>query len=718
MLKFRLSFIILFLILSAKPLASSAQNPPASPFSSLPLIKNIGQFDPRVQYLAQGDRHTLWITEDGLWITIQDQQDTLARLTLPNPTSQDTASPSERPPIRVANLHLTFPDQPSLAWDPFARQHTTLSYFTPQGAFTDIPVFGGVRAALSPDLALEISGVEGQVTFKFVSPSASAALALHLEGADALWTENGLPTLATPLGVLSLPFQTTTPLNLRLSTPHTTQTLLLEPFTPAQGKPFTVYLSSLPSTALVYSTLLGGAADDQPNTVAFNAQGEIYVAGETYSLPFPTAPGLEVPTHLVAAFIAKFNSTNTGLDYLVNIVSAGLTENVIKDLVIDSTGNAYAAGYTDSADFPTTPGAYDTVPPAATNLYKAFVMKLNPTGQVVYATLLGTNTNSELGNGIAIDAAGNAYLTGYTESPGFPTTAGAYDQTLGGTRDAFVTKFNAVGSGLMYSTFIGGTSRDNGERIALDAANNVIMSGYSEDGPTYPQTTAPIGITGTWDLVVTKLNANGTGLIYSTIIGGSSYDFFAQGLALDAAGNAYLSGGTYSPDFPTTPGAYDISLNGTADPVVLKLNAAGNALAFSTYLGGSTLGPWEFIYDLALDSHNQPYVVGVTESADFPTTPGAFRRVLAGPMDMFAVQLNPSGSGLVYATLLGGSLEELGYGIAVKAPNEFVVTGSTYSTDFPTTPGALDRLPNGGSDGVIAAFKPLPYSLFLPVTVR
>jgi hypothetical protein len=263
---------------------------------------------------------------------------------------------------------------------------------------------------------------------------------------------------------------------------------------------------------------------------------------------------------------------------------------VVKDLAVDSAGNAYVGGFTDSADFPTPLGAYDTIPPAATNLYKAFVMKINPSGGVVYSTLLGTNTANELGNGLAVDGAGNAYLTGYTESATFPITAGAYDGTLDGGRDAFVTKFNATGSGLIYSTFIGGSSRDQGERLALDAANNVVMSGYSEDGPTYPHTVT-IGLAGTWDIVVTKLNTGGTGLIYSTLVGGSSYDFYAQGLALDAAGNAYVSGETYSVDFPTTPGAFDAALNGTVRSSSNSIRG-GRRWRFRRIWGGAARGSW------------------------------------------------------------------------------------------------------------------------------
>lgn len=685
-----------------------------APAPVIPWIENVGQFDPRARYFAQGDNFSLWLTDDGLWLTILESDQHPARFPVPDPTGQGVDSRAVSVPPRGVSLHLTFPNSaPSL--EPFARQQTVTSYFTPEGPFVGVPVWGGVRFAnLYPGLDLDISSQDGHLTLTFVhTTEGTREIPLHIEGADALRQENGIPILSTPLGDISLPFQSATPLTLHATAGEQTLTFPASSLTPPPSSP-----SWLAPTGLVYSTYLGGTADDTPNTLAVNALGEIYVAGETYSLVFPDGPGLNVPTHLIAGFITKLDSSGTTLDYNINLVSAGLTENTIKDMVVDTAGNAYVGGFTDSADFPATPGAYDTVPPAATNLYKAFVMKINAAGGVEYATLLGTNTASELGNGLAVDSAGNAYITGYTQSATFPTTPGAYDTMLGGERDLFVTKFNATGSALLYSTFIGGPSKDAGERIVLDATNNAIVSGTSEDGPTYPQTVAPIGPVGTWDIVVTKLNANGNGLIYSTLIGGSSFDFYAQGLAVDPAGNAYVSGETYSADFPTTPGAYDATLNGSVDPVLFKLNPTGTALGFSTYVGGSSAGVLEFSLDLALDSNLHPYIVGYTDSADFPTTSGGFRHTLFGPTDIFVVKMNVLGTALDFATYLGGTLEDYGTTIAIQTPTEFMIAGSSYSTDYPTTLDAYAITSKGGADGVLSAFGPLPYSVFMPVVKR
>ncbi|MCB9135379.1 MAG: SBBP repeat-containing protein [Anaerolineales bacterium] len=686
--------------------------PPTTPEkTSILFIENVGQFDPRARFLVQADGLTLWLTDNSLWITLPDPDQTPAQNLLPSLLAPDAINPTGRAPLRGTSYQLTFPGAtPTLA--PFAPQTANVSYFTPDGNFPNVPAWGGVQMTLTPELTLELTATDGHLTLTFHPAAPDLTLPLHLAGADTFRTLNGLPALPTPAGDLPLPLRTTAPLTLHLTAQTSLTDLSLTPT-------LSPNLALIPDpTNLTYSTYLGGVSDDTPNTIAVSPSGEIYIAGDTYSAIFPGEPGQDVPTHYIAAFISKLDNTGTALAYNINMVSAGLTENVVKDIVVDNDGNAYVGGFTDSADFPATPGAYDTVPPAATNLYKAFAMKINASGFVVYATLLGTNTANELGNGIAVDNAGNAYLTGYTESAGFPTTAAAYDQTLGGERDAFVTKFNTTGSAVLYSTFLGGSSKDNGERIVLDASNHAIISGYSEDGSTFPQTGLAIGPTGAWDIFVSQLNTNGTGMIYSTVIGGSSYDFYAQGLALDAAGNAYVSGETYSDDFPTTPGAYDSALSGQVDPVVFKLNNTGTVLAFSTYLGGSSDGVYEFIYDLALDSANAPYMVGFTDSADFPTTPGAYQHFLSGPTDLFAGKLNPAGTGLDYLTLLGGTLEEYGAAIAVKTPNEFVITGSSNSANFPTTSNAFDRTPNGGSDGVVVAFRPLPLQVYLPLVVR
>ena len=257
-----------------------------------------------------------------------------------------------------------------------------------------------------------------------------------------------------------------------------------------------------------------------------------------------------------------------------------------------------------------------------------------------------------------MDTSGNAYVTGYTDSTNFPTTTGAFQTTFSGSIDAFVTKLNSSGTGLLYSTYLGGSDFDFGYGIALDSSGNAHVAGEtaSTDFPTTAGAFQTTYAGGDRDAFVTELNATGTSLLYSTYLGGSGYDRSAHlgDIALDSFGNAYIVGDTDSSDFPTTAGAFQTTHGGGGrDAFVTKLNATGSSLTYSTYLGGSAL---DFGSGLAVDSSGNAYLTGATESFDFPTTAGAFQATLAGDGDAFITKLNSTGSGLLYSTYLGGAI--------------------------------------------------------------
>jgi hypothetical protein len=374
------------------------------------------------------------------------------------------------------------------------------------------------------------------------------------------------------------------------------------------------------------------------------------------------------------------------------------TGDQLNAIAVDGSGNAYVTGSTTSSDYPTTPGAFQ---PTLQGDVNVFVTKLNATGSaLVYSTYLG----GAGGYGIAVDPSGNAYVTGIA-GPDFPTTPGAFQTTFGGVEDAFVTKLNATGSALVYSTYLGGDRQDQGDAIAIDASGNAyIAGGAGANFPTTPgafQTAFRGGNLYETNAFVSKLNTTGSALIYSTYLGGSGGlsgggGDLAWGIAVDAAGNAYVVGVTNSSNFPTTSGAFQTTFGGPSngtDAFVSKLNATGSDLDYSTYLGGVAGG-----YGIAVDIAGHAYVVGYTQS-NFPTTSGAFQTTYGGPnADAFVSKLNATGSALDYSTYLGGSNGDWGSGIAIDASGNAYVTGYTYSSDFPTTPGAFqnnERSPGG-----------------------
>ena len=380
-----------------------------------------------------------------------------------------------------------------------------------------------------------------------------------------------------------------------------------------------------------------------------------------------------------------------GLDYSTFL--GGADFDVGSGIAVDGTGHAYVTGQFRSADYPTTPGALDTTFNGAED---TFVTKLNASGsELVYSTFLG-GTSNDNGFGIAVRE-GRAYVTGVTLSADYPSTTGAFDTTFnGGDRDAFVTKLNASGSALIYSTFLGGTLLDSGSDIAVDGEGRAYVTGHTVSAD-YPTTSGAFDTTldGFQDAFATKLNASGSTLAYSTFLGGTSSEH-GSGIAVDGMGRAYMTGTTQSANYPTTTGAFDTSFSGASggnsDAFVSKLNASGSALVYSTFLGGTVD---ESGRGITVDGSGRAYVAGITLSADYPTTPGAFDRTFNGGADSFVTMLNASGSALAYSTFLGGAGGEEGRGIAVRDSRTYV-TGYTDSTDYPTTAGAFDRTFNGG----------------------
>ncbi len=447
--------------------------------------------------------------------------------------------------------------------------------------------------------------------------------------------------------------------------------------------------------SLEYATLLGGRLNDFAYAAALDASGALYVAGYANSPDFPTtvvSPGNAFDG--ADAFVAKLSPTGASLAVSATFGGSrgGFQLNDLGDEVaLDSSGNVFVAGTTPSLNFPVTPGAYDVSHDLS---YDTFVTKLAPSGTaIVYSTFLG-GSYEDLGTALALDGSGAAYVAGYTRSPDFPSTAGAYDVTPDSTSfDAFAAKLNAAGNGLVYSTFLGGTGDEYPSGIDVDAAGAAYVAGSSasSDFPTTPGAYRPAS-TGPGGFV-TKLAPSGGALVYSTFVG----SFNVNAIAVDVTGAAYVTG-LCGGLFPTTPGAFDTTFNGDLDAFAAKLAPDGTAAIYSTFLGS---GSTDQGYGIAVTSAGEAVVVGETEGTNFPVTSGAPDTLYGGGNDAFVAKFAANGGAVLYATYVGGSGPDRAWDVAVDEVGSAYIVGDTASSDFAMTSGACDTTPNGGLDAFL-----------------
>ena len=464
---------------------------------------------------------------------------------------------------------------------------------------------------------------------------------------------------------------------------------------------------------LSYSTFFG--YNDAVTGVALDSSGNTYIAGytnaaiitSTQMLQLAHAPGLTPD-----AFVAKLSADNHQLVYSTFVGGGG--QDVATGIAIDGQGDAYVAGYTNSGlvatqpPFPVTDHAFQKVNHGGND---AFIFKLSPNGRaLLYSTYLGGSTDNadtvgdDLATGVAVDRGGVAYVTGYTYAYNFPLknplqgSLGYGKGTLGTQVDAFVTKLNPSGSGLIYSTYLGGSGSDSAVGIAVDRAGEAYVTGQtnSPDFPT-PKHALQAQLYGTdYNAFVAKLNAAGNSLVYATYLGRTAADK-AHGIAVDSAGDAYIVGETNG-GIPRTVGVAQPTSGGGIDAFVAKLDPRG-VLRYSTYLGG--IGD-DIGYAIALDPAGDAYVTGSTASAAFNTPVFPLKGALQGDLggnrggfgmlDAFVAKVNSCGSALLYSSYLGGTFVDSGQAIAVDYHGDAYIGGQTLSPNFP-----ISRAVRGGS---------------------
>ncbi|MCW5982820.1 MAG: SBBP repeat-containing protein [Bryobacteraceae bacterium] len=578
-----------------------------------------------------------------------------------------------------------------------------------------LPTFSRLRCrGVYPGVDLVFYGTEGRLEYDFVLAAGAdpGKLRVVFEGAEAIRIDEAgdlvVSTAAGPMRqhapvayqrtaegrrTVNVAYALETPdrVSFRLGAYDRTRALTVDP-------------------VISFSTFLGGSGMDDARAVAVDAQGSVYVAGTTASANFPVTSGAVGPSYQAGqtpgdVFVARLDANGASVRYATFI--GGTRTDVATSIAVDSTGAVYIGGYTDSQDFPVSAGAFQRQNRSFGAFTEGFVAKLSSDGSgLVYSTYLG-QTFTERVNAIAVDASGNAFLAGATDSSNFPTTPGAFHSltcTGGGFR-AFVTKLSASGGSQLYSTTICGSSNDEALAIAIDADGNAYVAG-STTSTDFPATPGALRTTSGGDgneAWVAKVNPSGSALLYATYLGGTAADV-VTGIAVDAQRNAYVTGYTRSADFPASAGAWQPAHGDNGlfeDAFVAVLNPAGAALTHATFLGGSGQ---DIASAIAVDSAGAVYVAGSTTSRDFPVTAGPCQPTYAGGWDAFVVKLSLAEARLDYAALLGGWENDRAQGIALDAGGNAYIAGYTGSRNFTTTQGAYRSAYASGYQGAGDAF--------------
>jgi hypothetical protein len=644
-----------------------------SAYGNLPLSfeVNAGQTDSDVKFLARGAGYTVFLTQD---------EAVLALLSAPESASGDPSSqalrhvlePGAPPPLPQTSAVLAMrlvganPKTEASGADELPNKSNYFVGRDPRGWHSNIANFARVRyGGVYPGVDLVFYGKQGQLEYDFVvAPRASAGVvAFQFRGAERLRVDPNSGDLLVGVGLQEARF-------------HRPVAYQVVPSAVDAGGGGTEIKQPINADYVL----------DAHNRVGFR------LSAYDHSRPLIIDPTLSYSTYL-----------------------GGSSDDYGTSLAVDSAGNAYITGYTNSVKFPTTIGVFQ--PQCSGSCSKGsdvFVTELNSTGTaLVYSTYLG-GSFADYGYGIAVNAAGDAFVTGVTFSEDFPVTKGSYQPVCGGGScgggDAFITELNPGGTALVYSTYLGGSTVNYANAIALDNSGNAYVTGWTQstDFPTTPGVVQPTCSCMRYsDTFLTKLNSSGTALIYSTYLGGPSNDDYSYAVAVDSAENAYITGYTYSSDFPTTPGAFQTKLGAQVTGFVSKLNSTATQLSYSTFLGGTGTGSnpcATCLTGIVVDSAGDAFVSGLAWTTNFPTAAGVFQPNFAGGFhDAIVAELNPTGSGLIYASYLGGTGDDGATAIALDSSGNVYLRGNTFSVDFPVTPGAYQTSNAGGSDAWMAS---------------
>ena len=679
--------------LASSQAPSAPPRPPAllkASFAKLPIyfVENRGVYPDEVAYYVKGRDKTLFFGRDGITFLLRGPESGWA-------------------------VKLVFVDaSPAVVIRGEDRQTAVFSYFRgPEKDWkTGLPTFSRVvYENLWPGIDLVYRGERNHLKYEFhVEPGADPGrIRLRYIGAtNVTATPSGSLRIETPSRVLEddppVAYQDSEggrmPVDTRymvsgggddLSPP--TVTFSIGPYD--QNRPLI-----LDPAYLVYCGYIGGDGLDWGNAIAVDTSGNAYVTGVVASFHFPVRVGpYLIEFGATDVFVAKVNAAGTGLIYSGFLGGSRFEDG--RAIAVDAGGNAYVAGNTESQDFPTKVGpslTYHGGPPQYE--HDAFVAKVNASGtQLVYSGFIG-GSKSDVAYGIAVDSSGSAYVAGSTESDEstFPVRIGP-DTTYNGVMDAFVAKILPNGSSFIYCGYIGGSDIDSLRSIAVDGSGNAYVAGHTDSTVArgFPAKVGPdLSFNGYVDGFVAKLNSSGSTILYCGYLGGTGQDY-TQGIAVDAQGNAYVTGYTTSDEttFPVNVGPC-LSYKSPYDAFLAKVDASGSFLIYCGYVGGKS-GDQSF--SIAVDSSNNAYIAGTTLSSEtsFPVTGGPSLKYLGYSNssnlggDAFVAKVNADGTRLLYCGYIGGKEDEMASGIAVDPSGNAFVVGTTCSdeTSFPVKVG-------------------------------
>ena len=672
---------------ASAPAPASARIPAV--YGQLPLAfePNQGQTDPQVRFLCRGAGYTLFFTDTGSVLALDAPKPVKTR------AGKGTGAPARD---WVGFTLLGAKSHPQIAAGAALPGRSNYFIGNDPGQWrTGIPQFARITSAqVYPGIDLVYYGNQRRLEYDFrVAPGADpSAIRLSIRGArSASLDSHGNLVLHLSGGdvIEQAPViyqdinghRKTVAGRYSLATPDPAQSAGTE-----VGFQLADYDRTRPlviDPMLVYSTYLGGISTDSASGIAIDAAGDAYIVGTAASADFPTTVGVYQRKRwggVYSVFVTKVDPAGSGLVYSTYIGGTSVTGDAGSSIAVDKAGDAYIAGVASSHNFPVTPGAFQKLYPGdGTDSTSGFITKLNPTGSaLIYSTFLGGNEGmggGDTATGIALDSASNTYITG-AAGPGFPVTKGAYQTVKGGDFGVgYVTKLNATGSKLVYSTFVA-------ESTYATQTGAVAVDGTGSAyvaGYLYP---ANINDEYTNPMIV-KLNPAGTKLLYGTYLA-SNFWGAADSIAVDGSAQAYVTGYTQATNFLVTAGAFQTtrpSAYATNCPFVSKLNKAGTELLYSTYLGGSS---GETGNAIAVDGTGSAVVTGKTVSTNFPTMNPTQPNVGGSEAtNVFITKLNATGSALLFSTYLGGRETDSGNGVALDADGNIYVAGDTSSTGFP-----------------------------------